>query len=116
MATMSVIDRKAPFSAAGQVAKVLALALGLSSAVPMAAQAAKKDQVTFHKDILPLLQRSCQNCHRPTSVAPMSLLTYEQAREYPMVVSVNGDYMNRIRMRQAAIRSSRYFLPFSLPP
>ena len=82
MATMSAIDRKAPFSAAGQVAKVLALALGLSSAVPMAAQAAKKDQVTFHKDILPLLQRSCQNCHRPSSVAPMSLLTYGQVRPW----------------------------------
>ena len=37
-------------------------------------------QVTFTKDIAPILQRSCQNCHRPDSVAPMSLLTYEEAR------------------------------------
>jgi len=41
-----------------------------------------KTEVTFSKDIAPLLQRSCQNCHRPDSVAPMSLLTYEQARPF----------------------------------
>jgi hypothetical protein len=38
--------------------------------------------VTFNKDILPILQRSCQNCHRPGSLAPMSLLTYEEARPW----------------------------------
>ncbi len=38
--------------------------------------------VTFTKDIAPILQRSCQNCHRPGSVAPMSLLTYEEARPW----------------------------------
>ena len=41
-----------------------------------------KDAVTFSKDIAPILQRSCQQCHRPGSVAPMSLLTYEEARPY----------------------------------
>jgi hypothetical protein len=39
-------------------------------------------QVTFTKDIAPILQRSCQNCHRPDSVAPMSLLTYEDVRPW----------------------------------
>ena len=38
--------------------------------------------VTFSEDIAPILQRSCQNCHRPNSVAPMSLLTYEDVRPY----------------------------------
>ena len=38
--------------------------------------------VTFTKDIAPILQRSCQTCHRPASVAPMSLLTYQQARPW----------------------------------
>ena len=33
-------------------------------------------QVTFTKDVAPILQRSCQKCHRPGSIAPMSLLTY----------------------------------------
>jgi hypothetical protein len=39
-------------------------------------------QVTFTKDVAPILQKSCQSCHRPGSVAPMSLLTYEDARPW----------------------------------
>ena len=39
-------------------------------------------EVTFSKDIAPILQRSCQNCHQPDSVAPMSLLTYKDARPW----------------------------------
>ena len=38
--------------------------------------------LTFAKDIAPILQRSCQDCHRPGSIAPMSLLTYEDARPW----------------------------------
>ena len=30
--------------------------------------------VTFTKDVAPILQRSCQHCHRPGSIAPMSLM------------------------------------------
>lgn len=41
-----------------------------------------QDQPTFTKDVAPILQRACQNCHRPGSVAPMSLLTYEDARPW----------------------------------
>lgn len=36
--------------------------------------------VTYHRDVAPILQRSCQECHRPGEVAPMSLLTYADAR------------------------------------
>jgi hypothetical protein len=32
--------------------------------------------------VAPILQRSCQNCHRPGSVAPMSLMTYEDVRPW----------------------------------
>jgi hypothetical protein len=46
------------------------------------ARTTSKDQVTFTKDIAPILQRSCQNCHRPNSMAPMSLLTYQDARPW----------------------------------
>lgn len=46
------------------------------------ASAGQANSVTFNKDIAPILQRSCQNCHRPESVAPMSLLTYQDARRY----------------------------------
>jgi len=41
---------------------------------------------TFYKDVLPVLQRNCQSCHRPGEVAPMSLLTYEQARPWARAI------------------------------
>ena len=37
---------------------------------------------TFYKDVLPVLQKDCQTCHRPGEAAPMSLLTYDQARPW----------------------------------
>ena len=42
--------------------------------------------VTFTKDVAPILQRSCQRCHRPDSIAPMSLLTYEDARPWAKAI------------------------------
>lgn len=39
-------------------------------------------QVTFTKDIAPILQNRCQVCHRPNTFAPMSLLTYEEVRPW----------------------------------
>ena len=38
--------------------------------------------VTFTKHIAPILQRSCQRCHRPDGGAPMPLITYEQVRPW----------------------------------
>lgn len=37
---------------------------------------------THTKDVAPILQRSCQTCHRPGTNAPMSLLTYEDVRPW----------------------------------
>jgi hypothetical protein len=37
---------------------------------------------TFNKDVLPVLQTHCQNCHRPGEVAPMSFLTYAETRPW----------------------------------
>src|SRR5262245_29173614 len=42
--------------------------------------------VTFNKDVLPILQKNCQVCHRPGEVAPMSLLTYENARPWAKAI------------------------------
>ena len=47
---------------------------------PVAGQA--QSAPTFTKDVAPILQRSCQSCHRPNSVAPMSLITYEEVRPW----------------------------------
>jgi hypothetical protein len=38
--------------------------------------------VTFNKEVLPVLQRNCQGCHRPGEAAPMSFLTYKDTRPW----------------------------------
>jgi peroxiredoxin len=38
--------------------------------------------VEFHRDIEPLLQQHCQQCHRPGEVAPFSLITFEHALQW----------------------------------
>lgn len=53
------------------------------------AAATTQEQVTFTKDVAPILQRSCQNCHRPDSIAPMSLMTYEEARPWARSIKQN---------------------------
>ena len=63
-------------AAPGWLAALVAM---LVSPVSAAGQNAT-DAVTFTKDIAPILQRSCQKCHRPGSVAPMSLITYQDVR------------------------------------
>ena len=57
---------------------------------------------TFSHDVLPILQRSCQNCHRPRTIAPMSLLTYQDVRPWARA----------IRMRVV----ERYMPPWHLDP
>jgi peroxiredoxin len=37
------------------------------------------EAVTYHRDVLPILQKHCQSCHRPGAVGPFALLTYKQA-------------------------------------
>ena len=51
---------------------------------PVAAQSA--DAVTYAKDVAPILQQNCQVCHREGSVAPMTLLTYEDARSFAPLI------------------------------
>jgi hypothetical protein len=48
-----------------------------------AAHAAALDtSVTFSKDVAPIFQKSCQTCHHPGTSAPMSLMTYQDARPW----------------------------------
>src|SRR5438128_9277204 len=61
-----------------------ALMMGALSSRPSAAQMDSK--VTFPKDIAPILQRSCQGCHRPDGVAPMSLVTYADVRPWARAI------------------------------
>ena len=38
--------------------------------------------VTFAKDIVPIFQEKCQDCHRKGTAAPMSLVSYEETRPW----------------------------------
>ena len=42
--------------------------------------------VTFSRDVAPLLEKHCQNCHRPGQVAPMPLVTYRDARPWAKAI------------------------------
>lgn len=44
--------------------------------------------VTFYKDVLPILQKNCQGCHRPGEIAPFSLLSYTEARPWAKAMKV----------------------------
>ncbi len=62
---------------------LLAVVMGVISAPATSrAQGPSGAAPTFSKDVAPILQRSCQSCHRPGAVAPMSLLTYQDARPW----------------------------------
>jgi hypothetical protein len=62
-----------------------ALALGgclALSSLAIGADLANNRPVTFAKDVAPILQEKCQDCHRAGSMAPMSLMTYEETRPW----------------------------------
>jgi hypothetical protein len=42
--------------------------------------------VTFSRDVLPILQKNCQSCHRPGQVAPMSLMSYRETRPWAKAI------------------------------
>ena len=52
-----------------------------ASPVPSGAQPAG-ETVTFKENVAPIFHESCTTCHRLGQVAPMSLLTYEDARPW----------------------------------
>ncbi|HEY7291609.1 MAG TPA: hypothetical protein VH583_17365 [Vicinamibacterales bacterium] len=54
----------------------------LAVAVPGMAADTPAKQVTFSKDVAPIFQAKCQECHQPNSIAPMSLITYQEARPW----------------------------------
>ncbi|GEM_PF-1028450 len=61
------------------VLSVLFCFIGLNSGQ---ADNPKANSITFTKDIAPIFYRKCAVCHRPGEIAPMSLLTYKQARPW----------------------------------
>jgi hypothetical protein len=61
---------------------IIALASLGGLILPSIASAADTATPTFTKDIAPIFQDRCEACHRPDSIAPMSLRTYEEARPW----------------------------------
>ncbi len=51
-----------------------------------ASSAPAASPVTFTKDVAPILQKNCQSCHRPGEVAPMSFLSYKEARPWAKAI------------------------------
>jgi hypothetical protein len=62
------------------------LMLGSAQIASPQSSAKSGDQVTFAKDVAPILQRACQNCHRPESIGPMALLTYQDVRPWAKAI------------------------------
>jgi mono/diheme cytochrome c family protein len=60
----------------------LAGLMGVGVALALAAPAAAAEAPTFSKDVAPILQAKCQACHQPNSIAPMSLMTFQEARPW----------------------------------
>ena len=57
-------------------------AVGLLSAPGAATAAPPERALTFSKDVAPIFQAKCQSCHEPGSIAPMSLVTFREARPW----------------------------------
>jgi len=91
--------------------------LGICSVLLVSAAPAPKE-VTFHKDVEPVLQARCQGCHRPGEAAPMSLLTYKEARPWAAAIKeavivrkmppwfadqAHGNFSNERRLSQQEI-------------
>ena len=68
----------------GLAATCCLVVLGAMAAAPGAIMAAPgaEDTPTFARDVAPIFQQKCQVCHRPGMMAPMSLLTYQDARPW----------------------------------
>ena len=62
------------------------LVLTLFAAAPVAA--AGPDNPTFAKHVAPIFQEKCEACHRPDSIAPMPLRTFEEARPWARSIKV----------------------------
>ena len=63
--------------------------------------------VTFHKEVLPILQANCQSCHRPGNVGPFSLMSYSQTKKWAdsMIEEVSAKRMPPWRPEKNAFLS-----------
>ncbi|MBF8301078.1 MAG: hypothetical protein HW394_1448 [Acidobacteria bacterium] len=69
---------------AGAITILLLQALAPQAAAQQATDATPV--VTFAKHVAPILQKNCQQCHRPGSIGPMSLRTFEEVRPWARAI------------------------------
>jgi mono/diheme cytochrome c family protein len=77
-------------------------------------------QITFTKDIAPILFKNCAGCHRPDDIAPFSVLTYKDARPWAKAIREKvlsremppwgadphfGEFSNDVRLKQSEIET-----------
>src|SRR5437870_6502143 len=74
------------FRAAGLGLLATATAFAIAAMGATAQTTPTQVQVTFTKDVAPIFYRSCVRCHRPDEIAPMSLLTYNDARPWARAI------------------------------
>ena len=59
-----------------------------AGAAPRSEAALIHDDVTYTRDVAPIMQRVCQDCHRPGTAAPFSLLSYEDAQRFAPLIKL----------------------------
>src|SRR5216684_7625407 len=74
------------------ISAAVVCAIGTMNAAGQGVHAQAPAVPTFSKDVAPILYRNCTSCHRPGEIAPMSLLTYADAR--PWVRSIAARVSN----------------------
>src|SRR4051812_28694331 len=86
---------------------------------------------TYHKDVAAILQKNCQDCHRPGQVAPFSLLSYDQARKrasdiahvtgertmppWPASTSFGGPFLDQRVLSEADLATLRAWVDAGCP-
>ncbi len=99
---------------------LLAVGIAAMTSSMKATAGENSSSVTFYKDVLPILQKNCQTCHRPGEIAPMSFMTYKDTRPWakgiktavvsrqmpPWFADPNyGHFVNERTLSDAAIRT-----------
>src|SRR5207244_9734424 len=65
------------------------------------------NDITFYKDVLPILQKNCQTCHRQGQIAPMALTSYKEAR--PWAKDMKAAVLSRKIPQWFAVQQYGYF-------
>ncbi|PYR03964.1 MAG: hypothetical protein DMF97_00555 [Acidobacteria bacterium] len=64
------------------LARLMTFGAVLAFTAPALAADTPAKPATFSRDVAPILQAKCQECHQPNSIAPMSLITYQEVRPW----------------------------------